>query len=117
MKEVVKVLEYDIIVLGVGPAGASACLYAGRGNMKVLALHYGTSELEKTYKIENYYGFPEGIEGKKLYENGINQAKKIGVEVLEKEIIDIDVTENSNFIVKSTDEIFGAKAIIIASRK
>ena len=110
-------LKYDIIVIGVGPAGISACLYAKRANMEVLALHYGISELEKAHKIENFYGFPEGIAGKELYENGIAQAKNLGVEILEKEITDIGATEDSSYIVKSVDEAFETKTIIIASRE
>ena len=109
--------KYDIIVIGVGPAGISACLYAKRANMKVLALHYGISELEKAHKIENFYGFPEGIAGKELYENGILQAKKLGVEILEKEITDIEANEDLSYIVKSVDEVFETKTIIIASRE
>ena len=69
---------YDIIIIGAGPAGISASLYAKRANMNVLIIYKGTSNVEKSSKIDNYYGFPNGITGKKLYENGIEQAKNLG---------------------------------------
>ncbi len=106
---------YDAIIIGAGPAGISSSLYLKRANMKVLVLYYGTSELEKAHQIDNYYGIISGISGKELYENGIKQAKELGIEVLEKEVIDVEITESMNFKVKSTDESFDACSVIIAT--
>ena len=61
---------YDVIIIGAGPAGISASLYAKRANLDVLVLYYGDSNLLNATEIENYYGFPGGISGKELYENG-----------------------------------------------
>jgi thioredoxin reductase (NADPH) len=77
---------YDVIIIGAGPAGISASLYTKRANKNVLVVYYGESNLEKAHKIDNYYGFPEGITGKDLFENGINQAKNLGVNVIEEEV-------------------------------
>lgn len=106
---------YDIIIIGSGPAGISAALYAKRTGANVLVLYYGTAELEKASKIDNYYGFTNGITGEDLYKNGIMQAKNIGVEVLEREIIDIEIGENSCYKVISPKESFETKSIIIAT--
>ncbi len=106
---------YDIIIIGAGPAGISASLYAKRAGMNVLVLYYGMSELEKAHKIDNYYGFIDGITGKELYNNGIQQAKNLGVQVIEKEIINIEMNENLYFDIKSNDQIFEAKSVIIAT--
>lgn len=106
---------YDVIIIGAGPAGISASLYAKRSNLNVLVLYYGKSELEKAHKIENYYGFIEGISGENLYKTGIEQAKKIGVEVLEKEILSIEIKENFIFEAKTAEESFRGKSIIIAT--
>ncbi len=57
--------------------------------MKTLILYKEQGALEKTNKIENYYGFEKGIGGKQLYEAGISQAKNIGVEVKKQEVINI----------------------------
>ena len=110
---------YDIIIIGAGPAGISASLYAKRAGMNVLVLYHGTSELEKAHKIDNYYGFADGISGKELFENGIKQAQNLGVEVLEKEItnIEMNMSEGQQVIynVKAIDQTFEAKAVIIAT--
>ena len=106
---------YDTIIIGAGPAGISASLYAKRAGFNVLVLYKGDSQLEKAKQIDNYYGFVNGIDGKSLYENGINQAKKIGVEVIEKEILDIELSESMTYNVKTVEEKFEAKTIIIAT--
>lgn len=118
---------YDIIIIGAGPAGISASLYAKRAGMNVLVLYHGTSELEKAHKIDNYYGFVDGISGKELFDNGIKQAQNLGVEVIEKEITNIEMGMNANvnangnegqqviYNVKAIDQTFEAKAVIIAT--
>ena len=56
----------DLIIIGAGPAGISASLYAKRANNNVLILYNGESNLEKAEKIDNYYGFENGISGQEL---------------------------------------------------
>lgn len=107
--------NYDVIIVGAGPAGISAGLYAKRANLDVLILYYGKSELEKAHKIDNYYGFEDGITGEDLYNFGINQAKKLGIEVLEREILSIEINENLQFKAKTINENFEAKSIVIAT--
>lgn len=107
--------NYDVIIIGAGPAGISAGLYAKRANLDVLILYYGESELQKANIIENYYGFEDGVKGEDLYSIGINQAKKLGIEVLKKEILSIEINENMQFETKTIDEAFKSKAIIIST--
>ena len=71
-----------IIIIGAGPAGISAALYAARGNMDPLVIYEGTGALDKAEKIENYYGLEQPLSGKELYELGIAQAKDLGVRIL-----------------------------------
>lgn len=92
---------YDCIIVGAGPAGIEAAIYIKRANLNPLVLYYGESELEKASKIENYYGFEDGISGKELFDNGIKQAENIGIEVRQEEIIDIKMNEDLSFTVKS----------------
>ena len=104
---------YDIIIIGAGPAGISAGLYAKRAGANVLILYYGESNLDKAEKIDNYYGFVDGINGKTLYENGIEQAKKLRIEVRNEEVLHIEKVED--FTVKTTQGEYNSKSIIIST--
>lgn len=105
---------YDIIIIGAGPAGISASLYAKRANMNVLVIYKGTSNLENATKIENYYGFPDGITGQDLYNNGIIQAKNLGVEFKTSEVTNIEYQQNG-FNVKTPEKEYEAKSVIIST--
>ena len=105
---------YDVIIIGAGPGGISAGLYTKRANKNVLVLYYGTSELEKATKIENYYGFELGISGKDLYYNGIKQAQNIGIDVKKEEVLNIEKIENE-FIIKTTENEYNSKTVIVAT--
>ena len=65
-----------VIIIGAGPAGISAALYAARGNMDPLVIYNGIGDLEKAEKIENYYGLERPLSGAELFERGIAQAAK-----------------------------------------
>ena len=80
----------------------------------MLILHFGESNLHKTEKIDNYYGFAHGIAGKTLYENGIEQAKNIGVGVKEEEVLHIEKIIKE-FKIKTEKNEYTAKATIIAT--
>ena len=104
---------YDVIIIGAGPAGVSASLYTKRANKKTLIIHNDNGGLKKAHKIENYYGFKDGIEGEELYKIGIKQAENIGVEIKKEEIIKIE-TLAENFKVFTDLNTYEGKSIIIA---
>lgn len=104
---------YDVIIIGAGPAGVSASLYTKRANKKTLIIHNDNGGLKKSHKIENYYGFKDGIEGEELYKIGIKQAENIGVEIKKEEIIKIE-TLAENFKVFTDLNTYEGKSIIIA---
>ena len=105
---------YDVIIIGAGPAGISASLYTQRANLNTLVLYKkDNTSLIKTSKIENYYGFEKGIDGRKIYENGIKQAQNIGVKLLEEEVIKI--SKENNFKIETLNNSFESKAVIIAT--
>lgn len=106
---------YDVIIIGAGPAGATASIYAKRANLNVLMVYSGESNLEKATKIDNYYGFENGISGKDLYEAGILQAKNLGVEVRKEEVVDIKQSTESLYDVETTEGKYQAKAIILST--
>ena len=103
---------YDAIIIGAGPAGISAGLYLKRANKNVLILYYGVSEIEKAHKIDNFYGFPDGISGKDLYEKGILQAKSLGIEVLNEEVL---MNESFRYNVITSNNNFEATTVILAT--
>ena len=104
---------YDVIVIGAGPAGISAGIYAKRSNLDVIVLYHGETSLEKA-KIDNYYGFPGGIDGKELYIQGIKQAKELGVEVKEIEVVGIE-NLGKTFNIKTVVGNFESKTLIIST--
>ena len=110
---------YDSIIIGSGPAGISSTVYMVRAGLKVLIISKNQSSLNKAEKIENYYGFEEPISGKKLNEDGIKQAKRLGAEFLEKEVISIRYYENECYEVlvanQGKDEKYIAKTIVLAT--
>ena len=104
---------YDVIIVGSGPAGISASLYLKRANNNILVIGNDNSRLCLAHKIENYYGFPDGISGKELYNNGIEQARNLGIEVLFEEVLGIKYEDK--FIVKTTNNEYNSKYVIIAT--
>ncbi len=106
---------YDIIIIGAGPAGISASLYAKRANKSVLVLYHGESQLEKAHMIDNYYGFPGGITGTQLYEDGIAQAEALGVEVKKEEVLHIEMNASMNYDITTTDGKYEGTALILAT--
>ena len=105
---------HDIIIIGAGPAGVSAGLYAKRAGNEVLILYHGESNLEKAVEIDNYYGFENGINGKNLYDTGIKQAQNIGIKVKDEEVLHIE-NLGAQFHVKTVNDEYSAKAVIIAT--
>ena len=80
----------NIIIIGAGPAGISAALYAARGNMDPLIINTGIGSLEKAEKIENYYGLEQPLSGRELFERGLAQARALGVRILDAQVVGID---------------------------
>ena len=105
---------YDVIIIGAGPAGISASLYIKRANLNPLVLYNDKSSLEKTEKIDNYYGFEKGIDGKKLYEDGIKQAENLDIEIKNEEVIKIEFEEDG-YSVTTANNKYNSKLVILAT--
>ena len=113
---------YDVIIVGAGPAGISASLYTVRRNLKTLIIYKEKSALEKSTRIENYYGFEKGINGKDLYKIGIRQAQNIGANVIEDEVTNIQIeylkkdgNREQIFKVQTLNNEFESKSVILAT--
>ena len=105
---------YDVIIIGAGPAGVSASLYTKRGNLSTLIIYSNESSLEKAKKIENYYGFENGINGKDLYNAGIKQAENIGVDTKKEEVLNVLVGNEGFRVITDKDE-YNTKAVIFST--
>ena len=104
---------YDVIVIGSGPAGITAAIYAKRRSLSILVISKGMGALQKAEKIDNYYGFENGISGKELYVNGIKQAKNLGIDFIEDEVINIEYI--NQFTIETVNSKYEAKAVILAT--
>lgn len=104
---------YDVIIIGKGPAGISAALYAKRANLNVLVIGKDGGALEKTKEIDNYYGFTNTISGKELLINGINQAKRLNISIETDEVVNIKF--DGIYYVETRNNTFEAKTLILAT--
>ncbi len=102
-----------IVIIGAGPAGISAALYAVRANMDPLVINNGIGALEKAEKIENYYGMEHPVSGKELFETGLAQAKALGVRILDAQVLGISGFDT--FQVKTTAGDFDTISVILAT--
>ena len=103
----------NIIIIGAGPAGISAALYAARGNMDPLIINTGIGSLEKAEKIENYYGLEQPLSGRELFERGLAQARALGVRILDDQVVGMGGFDT--FEVKTTAGDFEARSVILAT--
>lgn len=106
---------YDVIIIGKGAAGISAALYTSRASLKTLVIGSGTGALEDAESIENYYGFPGGISGQALHQNGVEQARALGCEVIAEEVLSI--VKLSNITVKTNRGEYECARLLIATGK
>ncbi len=107
---------YDVIVIGAGPAGYTACLYASRANLSVLCFEgwQPGGQLTTTTVIENYPGFENGIDGKELMQEMRKQAAVFGTEYITKDVTAIDFAAPTKK-VQAGEESYEARVIIIAT--
>jgi len=108
--------DYDILILGGGPAGLTAGIYAGRALLNVAMIEklVPGGQVAQTDWVENYPGFENGIAGFDLVQNMEKQARKFGLKVLSGEVTDVDFT-GSDKVVKAAGKEYSAKSIIIAT--
>ena len=110
---------YDIIIIGAGPAGLTAAIYAARGGLKTVVIEsmMPGGQAAATETIENYPGFPEGISGFDLTNAFYKQAMKQGAEFLFEQVIEMELTGSIKKVRTEKQTVEGRAVIIAAGSK
>jgi thioredoxin reductase (NADPH) len=105
-----------VVIIGSGPAGLTAALYAARANLEpvVLAGIAAGGQLMNTTDVENYPGFVEGIQGPELMQNMFKQVEKFGARLVYENVTGVDFSSKP-LVVKTDKQGYVARAIIIAT--
>jgi len=107
---------YDVIIIGAGPAGLTAAIYASRRGMKTLILSKGLSDqVSEAHYIENYPGI-ERIEGYKLIQLFEKQVRNFSVEIIFEEVVKV-TQKNGSFVVETVKKKYESKSLILAFGK
>jgi thioredoxin reductase (NADPH) len=106
----------DLVIIGSGPAGYTAAVYAARANLHPLVFEgsqFGGA-LMTTTEVENFPGFAEGVQGPQLMDDMRTQAERFGAELVARDVTEVDLTAEPK-IVKVGDEVHRAHAVIVAT--
>jgi thioredoxin reductase (NADPH) len=108
----------EVIIVGSGPAGYTAAIYAARAGLKPLMIASSVEpggELMKTTEVENFPGFPGGLMGPDLMAKFQEQAESFGTEILLQDVVEVDLKANPKIVKCGNGETFEAKAVILAT--
>jgi thioredoxin reductase (NADPH) len=111
-----KAKPYDVIIIGGGPAGMTAGLYASRARLRTLLIENGLfgGQMTTTELIENYPGFPQGVSGEELSRLMEEQAKRFGMDAISDEVVEIGLEKDLKR-VKTYEGEFFCRALIICT--
>ena len=108
----------EVIIIGSGPAGYTAAIYAARAQLNPLLIASSVEpggELMKTTEVENYPGFPEGLMGPDLMANFQAQAERFGTEILFDDVVEVDLKGDTKVVKTGAGQTFEAKSVIIST--
>ena len=103
----------NIVIVGSGPAGVSAALYAVRAGADTTVLTRGSGALDRADAIENYYGFAQPISGAELERRSVENARRLGVQFVQAEVVGL--TYADRLTVETLDRDYPADAVILAA--
>ena len=107
---------YEVLIIGAGPAGMTAAIYAARAGYKTAILEHGVpgGQAATTDMIENYPGFPDGISGPELMMKFFEQTQTFGVELIYEQVQSLELTGDIKRVITDKQTI-EAKTVVIAS--
>ena len=107
---------YEVLIIGAGPAGMTAAIYAARAGYKTAILEHGVpgGQAATTDMIENYPGFPEGISGPELMMKFFEQTQTFGVEMIYEQVQSVDFSGDIKKVITDKQTV-EAKTVVIAS--
>lgn len=108
----------DVIIIGSGPAGYTAAIYTARAGLKPLLIASSVEaggELMKTTEVENFPGFPEGLQGPELMANFQAQAERFGTEILLDDVVEVELKGDVKIVKTGAGETFEAKTVIVST--
>lgn len=110
-------IVYDLIIIGSGPAGLTAAIYAARGDLKTLVIagFVPMGQLMTTTDVENFPGFVQGIKGPELMNNMLEQAKRFGCTFVYENAVKTDFAGEIKKVTDTANNTYFAKAIIVAT--
>ncbi len=108
----------DVIIIGSGPAGYTAGIYTARAGLKPLLIASSVEaggELMKTTEVQNFPGFPDGLQGPELMANFQAQAERFGTEILLDDVVEVELKGDIKIVKTGGGETFEAKTVILAT--
>ncbi|WP_129338406.1 thioredoxin-disulfide reductase [Cellulomonas endophytica] len=108
----------DLVIVGSGPAGYTAAIYAARAGLRPVVIAGSVTAggwLMNTTEVENFPGFPEGVQGPDLMENMRAQAEKFGAEIVWDDATELELTGDPKRIVTATGDEYLARAVILST--
>ena len=110
--------QTQLVIVGSGPAGYTAAVYAARAGLSPVVIAGSVTaggELMNTTDVENFPGFPEGIQGPDLMENMRQQAERFGAQVVYDDVASIDFTPGAHKLITALGSEYSAQAVILAT--
>lgn len=109
---------YDVVIIGGGPSGLAASVYAGSEGLKALLIEKRApgGQAGSSSRIENYLGFPNGVSGQELSHRAVTQAKRFGIEILSpKEVVGLETVGDYKAVILSDGQRISCRSVVIST--
>jgi thioredoxin reductase (NADPH) len=108
----------EVIIIGSGPAGYTAAVYAARADLKPLVFEGAVTAggaLMNTTEVDNFPGFPDGIQGPDLMDNMRKQAERLGAELITDDVVEVELTGEVKTVKDASGNVYKTRSVILAT--